>query len=132
MLFGDAKDNVANIMFSSSPQQGALGCFDFPDKCDKISVGINAVLKPITVDDLKILEPLMYFWTFDVDKIQANTYPIFPCVSSDLTSFYYVGGEGNCNWRFAIIIRGQDIIIQLSEMIMDTNSSVVNFVTTNY
>lgn len=56
-ILSKANSNVAVLM---QAHEGAVDCFNLPDKCKSIKVGIDSQLHDITITDLKFLETMKY------------------------------------------------------------------------
>ena len=104
-------------MESSSPQQGALGCFDFPDQCAQIASTINARLKNITSDMLKPLSEIQFYYVGGVCSGISGTAPH--------ASFYY----GGTTWKNKNNPAVEDQITSVATATFDGNNTTVNYTT---
>ncbi len=62
LLYKDQQSNLNVLLNSSDPDQGAMGCYDFPDQCDTLTQNLEAKLRVITGGDLGFLDPIHYYY----------------------------------------------------------------------
>lgn len=70
-LFNQVNNNV-NMLVNSDPFHGPIGCYSFPYRCNEIFEEIQSELKPITQDNLKILEGIKYSIGFSIIDLYKN------------------------------------------------------------
>lgn len=70
-LLKQASANV-NVLMDLNPNQGPIGCYDFPYKCDSIYDAIVAELNPITPNNLTTLDAIRYTIVFDIFTLYKN------------------------------------------------------------
>ncbi len=70
-LLNQANVNV-NILMNPDPYHGPIGCYSFPYKCKDIFEEIMSEIKPITPNDLKVLNDIKYSIGFSVIDLYKN------------------------------------------------------------
>ncbi len=70
-LLKQASTNVNRLM-DIDPNQGPIGCYDFPYQCNSIYETIMSELKPITANNLTTLDAIRYAIWFDIFVLYKN------------------------------------------------------------